>query len=422
LQFTGCTKNDCTLPAKPPHGYFYEISGSNKQICGTMKAGTMKVGDKTSPINCDQPFMCAKGSSGTATATCVKAAAGTAPLQFTGCTKNKCTIPTTTVTGYSTTGLACKSLEATGISVKKHGCEENQGEEDTVKCESPATCAPGYALDTHWEYGCALENKRITAYCKTTGKDLTFSGCRKSGGTECATAADWGKVQKMLEATSLTTADDISLGLSKPCRLCLYNETIATPFCFPAASKGKCTPGDIALLQAMGRFDSNPLDPFDSNPWPKGLTAACLGCIMNGAGIPTRLCAKKRRGTLPITAQCDTATLQIQSQIQSQIEESGFLPDDAACIKCKQAALDAGMATCASAPAPPASHGLLYFFLFLLLIGGLLVGYHFWDTKNGGQGVPGLVQKAKALQGRDKVAPGGGGGIYDTNPGDDTTL
>jgi hypothetical protein len=77
-------------------------------------------------------------------------------------------------------------------------------------------------------------------------------------------------------------------------------------------------------------------------------------------------------------------------------------------------------------PPPPAkesgSHGLLYFFLFLLLIGGLLAGYHFWDTKNGGQGVPGLVQKAKALQGRDKVAPGGGGGIYDNNPGDDTTL
>jgi hypothetical protein len=148
----GLAQNQCTLPdLKPPHGYFYEISGSNKQQCGTMKAGDVK---------CDRPFQCAKGFSGTATATCVPAAAGTAPLKFTGCTKNTCIKPTTPVTGYDTTGLACNSLTVKGI----------QGEEDTVKCETPATCAPGYALDNV---------QSVTAYCKTSGQTLTFSGCRE---------------------------------------------------------------------------------------------------------------------------------------------------------------------------------------------------------------------------------------------------
>jgi hypothetical protein len=142
--------NYCFLPVPAPTGYFYETTGSNKQQCGTMRAGDVK---------CDEPFMCAKGFSGTPTVTCVPAGAGIAPLTFTGCTKNKCTIPTTPVTGYTTAGLACKSLEVKGI----------QGEEDTVQCETPATCAPGYALDK--------AQKSVTAYCKTTGKDLTFSGC-----------------------------------------------------------------------------------------------------------------------------------------------------------------------------------------------------------------------------------------------------
>jgi hypothetical protein len=124
-----------------------------------MLAGTMNASKKTSPITCDQPFKCAKGFSGNITVTCVKAVAGTKPLQFKGCTKNTCTIPTTPVTGYTTAGLACKSLAVKGI----------QGEEDTVQCETPATCAPGYALD----------KAKVTAYCKTTGKDLTFSGCRE---------------------------------------------------------------------------------------------------------------------------------------------------------------------------------------------------------------------------------------------------
>jgi hypothetical protein len=69
------------------------------------------------------------------------------------------------------------------------------------------------------------------------------------------------------------------------------------------------------------------------------------------------------------------------------------------------------------------SHGFRNFVMFLLAVGLALGGYHFWDTKQGGAGVRGLVTKVQALIAGEKTPAGdalatgggvgsGGGGIY----------
>jgi hypothetical protein len=155
-------------------------------------------------------------------------------------------------------------------------------------------------------------------------------------GTECTTAADWGILKSMMATTDKAAEQKLALTLSKPCLTCIGGQgpnTYAFGACFPTASKGKCTPGDIALSKA------NPVTATEDDP-PKGLTVTCLGCAMNGVALPSDLC-EGIPGGKPVSPTCG-----------KKDSRGNKLPFDAACIKCKQAARDTGVATCAAAPAP----------------------------------------------------------------------
>jgi hypothetical protein len=154
-------------------------------------------------------------------------------------------------------------------------------------------------------------------------------------GTECATLADFTIFKRLLEEGD----KQLFQQLTTSCMACVVAGSSGVPFsvgtCFPTAAKGKCTPGDVAL----GRAKALAITATDSDP-PKGLTVACIGCVMNGIIIPQEKC--EGLGGTAASAQCG----------------NGTYPDDATCIQCKQAAHLAGYIACEGVPAlapPPAS-------------------------------------------------------------------
>jgi hypothetical protein len=149
-------------------------------------------------------------------------------------------------------------------------------------------------------------------------------------GTECATLADFAVFKKLVEADGDKMKN--LLQLSTTCLACTsgISDKTSVGTCFPAATKGKCTPGDVAL----GKAKAFNITSDVRSDLPKGLTAACIGCVMNGIIIPEDKC--EGIGGTAASTKCAS------------------LPYDYTCIRCREAAHLAGYIACEGAPAPPA--------------------------------------------------------------------
>eukprot|EP01047_Picozoa_sp_COSAG01_P089365 COSAG01_NODE_21486_length_900_cov_1.062422_1_plen_292_part_10 len=211
-----------------------------------------------------------------------------------------------------------------------------RAEQSSTVCS--ALCAVRGAKHARTKNPIVPTMKFTTPLLATTLLAAPLLAAGQGKGTECASHADFTVMKVLMDNPTMTPTASNALikTMSQPCLACIGAHHSAGT-CFPAATKGKCTPGDVAL------GSTKRVTATDSDI-PKGLTAVCMGCLFNGIDIPMDKC--KGVGGTAASAQCGKKDAQ-----------GNALPDDAACVKCKQAAYDTGFATCAPPPPPAPGPG-----------------------------------------------------------------
>jgi hypothetical protein len=136
--------------------------------------------------------------------------------------------------------------------------------------------------------------------------------------TECVSSSDLAAFQAAVHGNQAALSK-----MSAACLTCAImgaKQHKRPDMCFAKPKKGACTAVDVAM------FKAHTITVNDTGP-PKGVSVTCFGCMMPVAGVAVDKC-EGEFGAKPASPQCGAK------------DKSGKkLPDDAACLKCKNAGL-----------------------------------------------------------------------------------